>query len=150
MMLTARRFVDPNFNIQNWQVYLLFLLLVISEAAITTLATKILGRVNTVGAVVNLATLLIFVLWLPLGSINTPKTNSTLVTWTEVVNGTEWPNGFAVLMSSVAVIYTMAGYDAPFHLSEECSNASVAVPRAICLTGLLGLLLGFPIILVIA
>lgn len=25
----------------------------------------------------------------------------------------------------------MSGYDAPFHLSEECANANVASPRAI-------------------
>lgn len=44
----------------------------------------------------------------------------------------------------------MSGYDTPFHLSEECSNANVAGPRAIVMTGQLGLYLGFAIILVIA
>jgi amino acid transporter len=150
MILTARRLVDPDFTVHYWQIYLLFLLLTISQSVLVALTTKILGRINIVGAVVNLIALVLFVFWMPLGSINTPKTNSTSFAWSEIANGTEWPNGFAVLMSSVAVIYTMAGYDAPFHLSEECSNANIAVPRAICLTGLLGLVLGFPIILVIA
>ena len=44
----------------------------------------------------------------------------------------------------------MSGYDAPFHLSEECSNANIASPRAIVLTAQLGLYLGWAIILVIA
>lgn len=44
----------------------------------------------------------------------------------------------------------MAGYDAPFHLSEECSNANIAGPRAIVLTAQLGLWLGWASILVIA
>lgn len=44
----------------------------------------------------------------------------------------------------------MAGYDAPFHLSEECSNANIAGPRAIVMTAQLGLWLGWAIILVIA
>lgn len=44
----------------------------------------------------------------------------------------------------------MSGYDAPFHLSEECSNANIAGPRAIVMTAQLGLWLGWAIILVIA
>lgn len=61
----------------------------------------------------------------------------------------------------------MAGYDAPFHLSEECSNANVAGgysatstetrlltsspgPRAIIMTSLSGLVGGWAVILVIA
>ena len=44
----------------------------------------------------------------------------------------------------------MSGYDAPFHLSEECSNANIASPRAIVMTAQLGLYLGWAIILVIA
>ena len=43
----------------------------------------------------------------------------------------------------------MSGYDAPFHLSEECSNANIASPRAIVLTSQMGLYLGFACILVI-
>ena len=58
--------------------------------------------------------------------------------------------GFATLMGFLSVIWTMSGYDAPFHLSEECSNANVAAPRAIVMTAQLGFYLGFPVILVIA
>lgn len=44
----------------------------------------------------------------------------------------------------------MSGYDAPFHLAEECSNANIASPRAIILTSQLGMYGGWAIILVIA
>ena len=53
-------------------------------------------------------------------------------------------------MGFLSVIWTMSGYDAPFHLSEECGNANVAAPRAIVMTAQLGFYLGFPVILVIA
>ena len=43
-----------------------------------------------------------------------------------------------------------SGYDVPFHLSEECSNANIASPRAIVMTAQLGLYLGWACILVIA
>lgn len=44
----------------------------------------------------------------------------------------------------------MSGYDAPFHLSEECSNANLASPRAIVMTAQFGLYMGWAIVLVIA
>ena len=43
----------------------------------------------------------------------------------------------------------MSGYDAPFHLSEECTNANMAGPRAIVMTAQFGLYMGWAIILVI-
>jgi amino acid transporter len=44
----------------------------------------------------------------------------------------------------------MSGYDAPFHLSEECSNAAIAAPRAIVLTSGIGGLAGWALQLVVA
>jgi len=85
-----------------------------------------------------------------------------------IQNGTDWPDGIAVLMSFLAIIWTMSGYgmtppvfefhrrgltvfsDAPFHLSEECSNANIASPRAIALTAGTGGLMGWALQMVIA
>ena len=44
----------------------------------------------------------------------------------------------------------MSGYDSPFHLSEECSNANVAAPRAIILTATCGGGIGFLFMIAIA
>ena len=49
---------------------------------------------------------------------------------------------------SVNVSYS--GYDAPFHLSEECSNANIAAPRAIVLTSGVGGIMGWFLQLVVA
>ena len=53
-------------------------------------------------------------------------------------------------MTFVAVIWTMSGYDSPFHLSEECANANVASPRAIVMTSGFGGLFGWFLQLVVA
>ena len=45
--------------------------------------------------------------------------------------------------------YSPQGYDAPFHLAEECSNSNIASPRAIVMTAQFGLYMGWAIILVI-
>jgi amino acid transporter len=42
------------------------------------------------------------------------------------------------------------GYDAPFHLAEECSNAAIASPRAIVLTSAVGGVMGWFLQLVVA
>lgn len=44
----------------------------------------------------------------------------------------------------------MSGYDSPFHLAEECSNASIASPRAIFMTSAIGGLVGWFLQLVVA
>jgi len=44
----------------------------------------------------------------------------------------------------------MSGYDSPFHLAEECSNANVASPRAIVMTSATGGLFGWFLQLVVA
>jgi amino acid transporter len=44
----------------------------------------------------------------------------------------------------------MSGYDSPFHLSEECSNAAIASPRAIVMTSGFGGIMGWFLQLVVA
>ncbi|MCJ1282233.1 hypothetical protein MMC26_001556 [Xylographa opegraphella] len=138
MILTAAEIANPDYTAQTFHVYLLLLALLIFEGLLTMNSTKFIGRLNVAGTITNVVALVIFIIWMPAGSINTPKTNSNEFVWTEIINGTEWPSGFAFMMGFLSVIWTMSGYDAPFHLSEECSNANVASPRAIVLTAQLG------------
>ena len=44
----------------------------------------------------------------------------------------------------------MSGYDSPFHLAEECSNANIASPRAIFLTSAVGGTFGWFLQLVVS
>jgi amino acid transporter len=150
MILTAAEISNQNYTAQTYHIYLLLLALLFIEGCLVMNSTKFLAHLNKFGTMVNLVLVFIFVIWFPVGSINHPKTNNSHYVWTEVINGTEWPTGFAFLMGFLSVIWTMAGYDAPFHLSEECSNANIASPRAIVMTAQLGLYLGFACILVIA
>ena len=150
MMLAAGAMANPNYTPQHWHTYLLTLLILITHACLASLHTRFLARFNAVGTIFNMISLVIFLIVAPAASINTPKTQPSSVVWGTLSNGTEWPVGFAVLMSFLGVIWTMSGYDAPFHLSEECSNANIASPRAIVMTSTLGGILGWFIVLVIA
>jgi amino acid transporter len=111
MILTAAAIGNPNYTIQTWHIYLMLLAILIVSGLITMQSTKIIGRINVVGTWINLIALIIFVIWLPAGSINRPRFNSDKVVWTSegFVNGTEWPIGFATLMGFLSVIWTMSG-----------------------------------------
>jgi len=94
--------------------------------------------------------LFITIIAIPTGTLNVPKFNPSSQVWGDIYNGTEFSDGVAVLMSFVAVIWTMSGYDSAFHLSEECSNANVASPRAITITTAIGGIIGWFLQLVVA
>jgi amino acid transporter len=149
MMLAAAAIGNPGYTPKAWHTFLLTVLLLIIHAAIASFHTRFLARFNQVGTTINLIALFVFFIVVPAASINTPKTNPSSQVWGTLTNGTVWPDGVAVLMSFLGVIWTMSGYDAPFHLSEECSNANIASPRAIVMTSTLGGILGWFVMLVI-
>ncbi|KAE9973205.1 hypothetical protein BLS_003726 [Venturia inaequalis] len=150
MVLAAAQILHEDYVVKQWHTYLLFLSILLIQGGLTIQATKFLGHMNIIGTILNVIVLVVFIIWLPVASINTPKFNDNKTVWVNMENGTEWPVGWSFIMGFLSVIWTMSGYDTPFHLSEECSNANIAGPRAIVMTGQLGLYLGFAIILVIA
>ena len=113
MILTAVEIAHPTFSPQTYQVYLLMLALLVLEGLVTMNSTKILAQVNAVGTVVNTIVIFIFVIWMPLGSINEPQTNPNNIVWTSdgIVNGTEWPIGFGFMMGLLSVIVTISGFE---------------------------------------
>jgi amino acid transporter len=149
MMLAAGAIGNPDYIPQRWHTYLLTVLLLIVHAFIASFHTRFLAVFNQAGTIINLLSLFVFFVVVPTASINDPKTNKSSDVWGTLTNGTVWPPGMAVLMSFLGVIWTMSGYDAPFHLSEECSNANIASPRAIVMTSTLGGVLGWFVMLVI-
>lgn len=152
MLITCGEIAYPDtYEPKTWHVYLTLLGLLIVQGIITMQSTKFIGWVNKVspapsyrhlslsktkkdceltapqvGTVANVVVIIIFVIWFPVGSINQPKFNKSSEVWTTFTNGTEWPIGWATIMGFLTTIWTMSGYDAPFHLSEECSNANIA------------------------
>lgn len=131
-----------------WHTFILTCLLLIINAVVASSHTLVVAKINQIGMIVNIVALIFFYVFVPAETISNYNTGDEV--WETLTNGTEWPNGFAVIMSFLGVVWTMSGYDAPFHLSEECSNANVAAPRAIMLTSGLGALLGWFVMLIIA
>ncbi|KAG9005132.1 hypothetical protein FRB94_001824 [Tulasnella sp. JGI-2019a] len=151
MILAAASVSNPNYIPQTWHVFLVTVLLMIVHGGISSLPTRHVARFNGASTLVNISFLIIVIILIPSATTNRdPRFNSSSDVWGTISNGTEWPNGIAILMSFVSIIWTMSGYDAPFHLAEECSNAQIATPRAIVMTAATGGLLGWILMLVIA
>lgn len=150
MILAAASIGNPDYVPTNWQVYLLTTLILIIHAVLSSMPTKWIAKFNSYGSTFNFLALIAVIIAIPAGTKNDPKFTSSKEVWATITNLTAFPDGVAVLMTFVAVIWTMSGYDSPFHLSEECSNANIASPRAIVLTSAVGGLMGWFLQLVVA
>ncbi|ODV89773.1 hypothetical protein CANCADRAFT_46176 [Tortispora caseinolytica NRRL Y-17796] len=156
MIMSLAQMRNPDFTPETYQVYLLTLLIIFVHACISSLPTKWIARFNSMGTSLNI--IFLFVCGIILLAANDresvsdapTKWNTNSYVWSDIHNQTEWPDGVAVLMSFIAILWTMSGYDAPFHLAEECTNAAVASPRAIVLTAGVGGTMGWLMNLIIA
>ncbi|KAI1755662.1 amino acid permease-domain-containing protein [Xylaria castorea] len=142
MILAAASIVNPSYIPTSYQTFLLTSFLMIVHACISSMPTLWIARFNSVGTAINILALIATIIIIPTATNNVPKFQPSSVAW-GIENFTDWPDGVAVLMSFLSICWTMSGYDAPFHLAEECSNAAVASPRAIIMTAGSGSILGF-------
>ncbi|EPX73673.1 uncharacterized protein SOCG_02891 [Schizosaccharomyces octosporus yFS286] len=150
MILSLLQIKNPNYSPQNYQIFLLACAGMIAMTLISCLPTKVVAHFNTCGTVVNVVFLGIVMITLLAVAGKNHAFNSTHDVWANFDNQTDWSDGFGLLMSFAGVIWTMSGYDSPFHLSEECSNASVAAPKAIIMTSAFGGIVGWLLNLIIA
>lgn len=98
MLVTCGEIAYPTYAAQTWHIYLCLLGLLIIQGFVTMQSTKFIGWVNKAGTIFNVAVIIIFVIWFPVGSVNSPKTNNSHEVWTTFENGTEWPIGWATIM----------------------------------------------------
>jgi len=154
MILATVSIRDPDFVPEAYQVFLLTVLLMVLCAIISSMPTLWIAHFNNAGSTFNMIALgIVVIVILAADNRETQglsKFNDNNSVWGVFYEGTDFPPGVAVLMSFVAVIWTMSGYDSPFHLAEECSNANIASPRAIVLTSAIGGIMGWFLQLVVA
>ncbi|EFW15954.1 hypothetical protein D8B26_004256 [Coccidioides posadasii str. Silveira] len=150
MILAAGSIYNPDYVPTPYQTFLLTTFIMLIHGVLSSMPTRWIAEINSYGSTFNIICLIIVLIAIPAGTTNSPKFNSSADVWGTIYKGTSFPDGVAVLMSFVSVIWTMSGYDSPFHLSEECSNANIASPRAIVLTSGVGGLMGWFLQVVVA
>ncbi|KAB8356533.1 hypothetical protein FH972_024116 [Carpinus fangiana] len=154
MTLAAASIMNPDYVPQNYQVFLLTTLLMLVHMCISSMPTKWVANFNAYGSTFNMIALIVVIVLIPAAtnreSQGLPRFTSSAEVWGTIYKGTDWPAGVGVLMSFLGIIWTLSGYDSPFHLSEECSNANIASPRAIVMTASVGGTFGWFLQLVVA
>ncbi|RMZ66914.1 amino acid permease [Pyrenophora seminiperda CCB06] len=154
MMLAAASINDPSYVPTRYQTFLLTVLLMLIHAMISSMPTRWLATFNSVGSTFNFVALIVVIIMIPAGTDREdrglPRFAPSSQVWGTIYEGTSFPPGISVLMSFIGVIWTMSGYDAAFHLAEECLNANIASPRAIVMTAATGGLFGWFLQLVVA
>ncbi|KAI9792516.1 MAG: hypothetical protein M1816_002036 [Peltula sp. TS41687] len=154
MILAAASIENPTYTPENYQVFLLTALLQLLQACISGLPTKWIAQFNSAVSSFNIIGLIVVIIMIPAGTNREaqgyPKFTSSGEVWGNFYEGTSFPNGIAILMSFVGAMWIMAGFDAPLHVSEEVSNASITAPRAIVLTVAVGGIFGWFLQLVVA
>jgi amino acid transporter len=154
MILAAASISNPSYTPQSYQVFLLTVFIMVLHAILSSMPTKWLAQFNSAGSTFNFLALIVVIILIPAGTNRTerdlPRFTPSSEVWGTIYEGTAFPPGVSVLMSFIGVIWTMSGYDSPFHLAEECSNANLASPRAIVLTSATGGIFGWFLQLVVA
>jgi len=150
MILAARSITDSNYSATNYEVFLLTSCLMVVQSCISSMPTKWIAVFNSLGSSFNMVAVIIVIILIPISTTTDPKFTPSREVWGKIDNGTDFPNGIAILMSFISVMWAMSGFDAPFHLSEECAIADVASPRAIVLTSAIGGIFGWVLQVVVA
>jgi amino acid transporter len=108
MVLAACAIANPAFTPTNLETFLLAVLLMVVHGLISSLPTLWIARLNSYGSTLNLLALVVVLVLIPLTAQSVPRFNAASSVWS-IQNYTEWPDGVAVSMSFVAIIWTMSG-----------------------------------------
>lgn len=150
MIVALIKLHNPEFVATNAKMFGITLSLTFLCFLCATLPTRWIARLNSTMTWFQTAGLIVVLIGLPVAATTRPRFRPSGEVWGTVSNGTDWPNGIAILLSFLTAIWTLSGYDAPFHLSEECSNSQIATPRAIVATAAFGGVFGWFLVLVLA
>ncbi|KAH9855702.1 APC amino acid permease [Lenzites betulinus] len=131
------------------QTFGVFAALLLFHAILSSLATSALARLQGLYVALNVLLCLAIIIALPAA---TPKEfkNSASDVFGDFSNFYGWPNGWAFILSFLAPLWTIGGFDSSVHISEEASNARVVVPWAIISTVGIAAVLGWVINVVVA
>jgi amino acid permease (GABA permease) len=117
------------FDARPWHTILLFGLILVLHGALNQFGVKVVARLNNISVwwhVIGVAVIVLVLAFVP------DKHQSSSFVFTKFVNTTGWHSTFYVAMLGLLLAqYTLTGFDASAHMTEETRDASVAGPRGI-------------------
>ncbi len=111
MILAATSIGNPGYVPEDYQVFLLTVVILIIHGSISSMPTRWIANFNSVGSTLNIIALIIVIVLIPVATNREekgfPKFTPSSVVWGSFYPGTDYPNGIALLMTFVALIWTM-------------------------------------------
>ncbi|KAH9973550.1 APC amino acid permease [Lactifluus volemus] len=144
IMAAAGLSSNGSFTMTNSKTFGVYVAVVLSHTVVCSLGTKILARLQNVYIALNILLCFAIIIALPAATPRELK-NSPSYALGNFTNLYDWPNGFAFILSFLAPVWTICSYDSSVHISEEASNAAIAVPWSIVWSISIGGILGFAV-----
>ncbi|KAI9754802.1 MAG: hypothetical protein M4579_004527 [Chaenotheca gracillima] len=138
---------DGQWEASNAIVFGTFAACVLSHGVLASVASKIMGKLQTFFVVSNFLLIAITIIALPIGK---KERNSGSYIFGQTENLTTWPTGWAFMLSWLTPIWVIGAFDSCVHMSEEAANATKAVPYGILMSIGSCWLFGFIINIVLA
>lgn len=123
MILAAASINDPSYVPTRYQTFLLTALIMLIHGCISSMPTRWIANFNSWGSSFNIVALFVVIIMIPAGTNRVaqglPKFAASSQVWGNIYNGTDFPAGVAILMTFVAVIWTMSGKLRKIHTSAK-------------------------------
>lgn len=111
MILAAGSIGNPEYVPKNYQIFLLTVMILFIHGCISSMPTRWIANFNSVGSSFNIVGLIVVIILIPAAtnreSQGFPKFTPSRDVWGTFYEGTDFPDGLALLMTFVAVIWTM-------------------------------------------
>ncbi|KAI9036782.1 amino acid permease [Aspergillus affinis] len=141
MILSIAQFIYPNYVIQAWHKYFVYITVILTAASVNIYGARRLPALNR------------FTFWFSMGTFfvtmalmlyfSYPNYNSAQWVFTDTTISSGWDSHIlAWLLCLVNSLYGFLGTDAGVHMTEEIPNPSVNGPKVIMYPVLIGLLTG--------
>ncbi|WWD15629.1 hypothetical protein CI109_100051 [Kwoniella shandongensis] len=120
---------DENFVSTAGQQFGLYIGILLACGVFCAYCTGLFARLQTPSVILNVLLALVTIIGLPIARRR--ELNTAAFTFGGFQNLSSWPSGFAFMMSFLAPVWTICSFDCAVSISEEATNAAMAVPQAI-------------------
>ncbi|KAL7420678.1 polyamine transporter tpo5 [Cryptotrichosporon argae] len=134
IFFAAASLVDADFAPSTGATFGLYCGILVFCGLFCAYGTALFAKLQTPSVVLNVVLALVTIIGLPIA--RRQDLNTAQFTFGGFVNLTGWPDGWAWFLGLLAPAWTICSFDSAVSISEEASNASIAVPNAI--TGAIG------------
>jgi amino acid permease (GABA permease) len=133
------------FDTRPWHTILLFALILLLHALVNIQGVRFVGRLNDISVWWHVIGVLVIVGAL---AFVPSKHQSASFVFTHFVNNTGWGSTFYVaLLGLLLAQYTLTGYDASAHMTEETHDAARSGPRGIVTSIIVSLIAGWVLLI---